>query len=870
MTVLHEILVWSKGLADWQQDAIRRLYANRTLSLEDLEDLFALAKAEAGIPDPDGRVATKLGDAEIGLPSSRTRTVVLSGIKDLKNVNAIMDGAHLPIAPAGITVVYGENGVGKSGYSRVFKRACRARDRREPILPNANVDPESCGPAEATFETTVDGKSIDLLWKDGFEPPEPLAEIAIFDSHCARAYIDNQGDFAYSPYGMDIIEGLVGACGKLKVRAAAEKTANAPSDSCYASLVNAGTKVARALLGIPATTSAEDIEILAVLSEGEVDRLALLDKVLAETDPKQRALALRQKASRFGALNQRISTAMHPVVDEKVEALRALISTSNSAKRAAEIAATDFRAVPGQLKETGGEEWKTLFEAARRFSALCHADHSFPELAEEDACPLCQNVLGAEGVGRLGRFDTFIKAAAEVSAREARDAATSAYLLIRDANLDLMFRDSLVEELAEVAQQTAEACTVLQAALNARRTAVLEASAGKLPWDSVPAISADPTGELAKAVELLLEQASSLDATADEERKAAMAKERAELDARRRLSEVKAGVLEAIARHEHCRKLQSVMDAMDARGISRKATDLSRTTASQELADALNAELKLLKVHNLNVVMKPESPGGKTQFKLTLQLPGAGAPAAILSEGEQRAIALGAFMAEIRLGKGSGGVLLDDPVSSLDHRRRWEVAERLARESLVRQVIIFTHDIYFLLILEQKAEEVGAQLSKSYIRRTGAGCGVFTEDLPFDVLGTKARLGRLKQMLLEIRVAAKAGDEDVQRERTARLYGQLRLAWERCVEEVLLNGVVQRFGEGVATRRLKGVVVTDDDYREIDAGMSKSSKFEHDAAAVVGRLPIPDPDEIEADVERLSQWREALDKRVKDIAKQRG
>jgi hypothetical protein len=82
-----------------------------------------------------------------------------------------------------------------------------------------------------------------------------------------------------------------------------------------------------------------------------------------------------------------------------------------------------------------------------------------------------------------------------------------------------------------------------------------------------------------------------------------------------------------------------------------------------------------------------------------------------------------------------------------------------------------------------------------------------------------------------------------------------------------LNGAVQRFGKGVSPLRLKGVTVTDEDYREIDAGMTKSSKFEHDAAATVGRLPIPDPDELCDDIERLAKWREKLSKRVEGIAK---
>ena len=45
MTILQEIYNWSKNLPLWQQDAIRRLYTDRTLSDADLEDLCAMAKA---------------------------------------------------------------------------------------------------------------------------------------------------------------------------------------------------------------------------------------------------------------------------------------------------------------------------------------------------------------------------------------------------------------------------------------------------------------------------------------------------------------------------------------------------------------------------------------------------------------------------------------------------------------------------------------------------------------------------------------------------------------------------------------------------------------------------------------------------------
>lgn len=124
--------------------------------------------------------------------------------------------------------------------------------------------------------------------------------------------------------------------------------------------------------------------------------------------------------------------------------------------------------------------------------------------------------------------------------------------------------------------------------------------------------------------------------------------------------------------------------------------------------------------------------------------------------------------------------------------------------------------------------------------------------------------GQLRQFIADAQKAKKDGDDDRLRMVTSYAYGRLRLAWERCVEEVLLpNGVVQRFGEGVSTQRLKAVLVTDDDYKQIEAGMTKSSKFEHDAASLVGRLPIPDPDELSQDIERLEAFRLAVEKRNK-------
>ena len=148
MSILQDILSWAQGLPAWQSDAIARLFAKQTLSQPDLDDLHALLKTEHGIPDPKGRVASKLNADQVPAASAAIAHVELLAMKNLRHVNAIAQDQRLTFGAKGLTIIYGDNGSGKSGYSRVLKRACRARDQGEPIHPNANLPAAQAGSAD--------------------------------------------------------------------------------------------------------------------------------------------------------------------------------------------------------------------------------------------------------------------------------------------------------------------------------------------------------------------------------------------------------------------------------------------------------------------------------------------------------------------------------------------------------------------------------------------------------------------------------------------------------------------------------------------------------------------------------------------------
>lgn len=868
MVILQEIFKWAKELPEWQQDAIAKLYTKPNLSEQDYEDIYALLKSEHGIVDTKGRTPTKLAHTQIAAPQVDNRLVQLSAIKNLRNVNALAEDQRLPINPTGLTVIYGENGSGKSGYSRVLKKACRARDQREPIHPNTHIEQKKAVIPQASFEIIVDGTPLEVEWKSSKVSPEQLSSIAIFDSHCARAYVDNQGDFAYVPYGLDILEGLVNVCTKLRAMVTKEQTTNKPNVELFATLRNTSTQVGKRLVTLSNKTNPQAIESLATLTKVDDARLLTLNNTLSEADPKQKAQILKNRATRFANLSIRIGTAFDQVNDNSVTNLKTLIEKTSLAKHAANLASQNFKETPGLLTGTGSDAWKALFDAARAFAVESHPDKKFPHLGPESTCPLCQKPLEIDGAARLQAFESFYQQAAEKAHETARSLAVTAYNDIKNSHLDLLIDTPLEQELEGVDPKLADDCTSFQKALWLRRSAILEGAKPENNLNTILKLPQAPRGALEAVSTQLNSEAEILEASVDEKTKTALVNEKAELDARFKLFELKETALDAISKFVLIEKLKSCFDAAATTAISRKSTVLSRTIATQEVAKALNNEMEKLNVHELKVVMKPGSPGGRTRFKLVLEVQGKTAAKDILSEGEQRAISIASFLTEVSLSRQRGGIVFDDPVSSLDHRRRWHVAKRLAEEAKTRQVIVLTHDIYFLCILQQQAVAAGIELAQQCIRKTPAGFGVQTDRLPFDTMTTSQRVRFLRNAQVATAKAHKEGDEDEEKKLTRDAYYHLRLAWERGVEEVLFQGTITRFNEGISTQRLKDVVVEDDDYAQINEGMTKSSKFAHDPA-LGAHLPTPNPNELLLDINKLETWRSSVENRKKTIRARR-
>jgi hypothetical protein len=226
----------------------------------------------------------------------------------------------------------------------------------------------------------------------------------------------------------------------------------------------------------------------------------------------------------------------------------------------------------------------------------------------------------------------------------------------------------------------------------------------------------------------------------------------------------------------------------------------------------------------------------------------------VLSEGEHRCIALAAFLAELSTANSRSTIVFEDPVSSLDHNYRETVAHRLVKEAASgRQVIVFTHDIPFLLMLDEQARQTGIAPNYQTINRAADKAGICALGTPAKAQSVPDLLDRIEKRLNSTSALFTAGKLDDWAEHVKWMAGRLRDAWESAAERVV-SYVVRRYSNKVHTGGLRKLtVLTDPDCDELKRGYEFCCQHCHTDAAAANR-PTPTPDIIRDEVKRLRNW----------------
>ncbi|MBX9791396.1 MAG: AAA family ATPase [Pirellulales bacterium] len=872
MNIFQEITDWASALPGWQSDAVRRFLTQDEFTRDDEDAILAMLKAS--------RALTELGtEPPVPKPVAKTSStsgaaapkVLIKEIHSLEHINALISKQSIRFAQDGITVIYGENGAGKSGYARVLKHACHARDKGGPIHPNiAKAGPR--GPARATIEIAIDGADHTENWTHGAQAADCLAHLAVFDSGCARVFLDGANEVVYIPYGLDVFQRLASLCGTLKQQLQREISQLPPPPAVLATFLPS-TVAGKLIAGLSDSTTEKQLQAITALSGKDSERLGQLEELTAAwktNQPKARAAELRRTKLRLEQLRTALLAVESGLSDTKLAAVRSARTAFVDAQAAAKLASTAaFQNEP--LTGVGGGPWRELFIAAKKYSEeIAYPGESFPVTGDDAACVLCQQPLMADGKDRLKRFQEFIEQQAAQNSAKRKAELDQLVTPLRAINASPLDADAtLLEDLKAASEPIAAATVSYQAtALNRKEAAIASCESGD--WTTVPACPASPAGDLQKVTAALEARAAEFDAADKPQEQEKLQHELAELRDRKRFFDNEAVIREHLSRLKRQAALNNCIADVGTTQITRVGSELMERAITGQLEGALQQELASFGVQCVPLRLKKSGDHGKTKHQLTISTLAQGGvdPSGILSEGEQRVVAIASFLAELHISESRCGIIFDDPVSSLDHRYRDKVAQRLVKEGSGRQVIIFTHDIVMLLAIKRSCAEQQVPLFVQTVRKAAHGPGECDPQLthPWHGMSVKERVGVIRQQVVKARPLHKTSDPgyaDIAKD----CYGKLRETWERVIEEVLLNDVVQRYRPSIETQRLSRVSIDGQDYVTIDQAMSKCSALMtgHDEAGAIASTS-PTPDEIDADIKLLDDFRAAVIKR-QDIAR---
>jgi hypothetical protein len=607
------------------------------------------------------------------------------------------------------------------------------------------------------------------------------------------------------------------------------------------------------------------LKALGSLSDAERNRHKRLVGDLAR-DPLKASSEQNLYADELKALAGQLSEAEALASAATLEKIQSLNCSARGQRQAATLAANQaFES--SALQGVGEVAWRALWEAARKYSEnVAYEGEPFPPSSPDKLCVLCQQTLSGPAQGRMGTFEAFVQSDVEKRAQEAERAYTDALREFDRKKIRLQgsARRKIAIADAALGKEVLQfmACARLRRVLCGRK---LDNGAG----DDAPDLPGSPADKVRTLEKAIREYAKELREAADLKGRARLEAERDELADRVALETLLDKARIEIARLKSLQLLAACLNDTGTTAITRLGNTIADEVITPKMRDRFQEEIVRLAADKVRVeIVRAGGKYGSPVYQVKL-LANKNAPVHdVLSEGEQTCAALAAFIAELAMAPHQSALVFDDPVSSLDHRWRNKVAQRLVEEAAVRQIIVFTHDLVFVNDLNDKAGQSKIPVQLVSLSRGPSGTGMVAMGLPWMASNVRDRVDKMEKDVRAAKVLYDKNDETAYKEEVHRIYSNLRSTWERAIEDVAFHGVISRHRDFVNTKYLrKATVLTGADVDAFDSGFQKCCDLTdaHDGSRGRNAAP-PGPDEMLKEVQAVRIWADAIRDRQKKIA----
>ena len=849
---------WFEKATRWQKDLFVQIWNGSMMEEEICNRAIKLIEQEhMNFNHRIVAVTTFPEDITFGTPAANR--VILTQISDIKGIGALAPRKALSFGD-GLTVVYGQNGCGKSSYVRILKALANLL-YGDAVLGNVYCKGQEEPEATATF--MINGTQKNVAWNKSSKKKYP---IQIYDTIEADRFVNKENEVVYEPRVLATITNMAAMYDRL---------------SDYFSQI--AEDMEKEMPKLPqklafSTTATEFIEISSQAeltkfikahpwTDAEKGELDIIEASLRESDPE---LAARTKEAQRDIIRthgyeilKMLGYVSDDVRADYLEKRERQIITKKTADLL--VASSTGRSL---IPEFGGDIWKTMWMRATEYIRVAEGRAGMP-VTESGRCALCQQKLDADAMERMRSFQAFSQSSAITESEVARLDFAAAVKALQDHvenKLDLVERKTALQS-SSIAPENQKYIISLYELILARCSWLL--SYNEDTDTEIPYIQSkeEITAAFSAMVEKISSEIKVLKSVADSREKLI-----------RRMQELMVtrwayGNLEI---KQRLILVKSVLTKCKTNTLTTLKKDLSKLLITDAYISRFQEEMhRLDRRKQIKVELVANAPRrGRSYHQIVLKdacAMGKHKNNEILSEGEFRVVSLAAFLSDLSSWNQNLPFVFDDPITSLDHLYEGNVAKRLIELSVERQVIVFTHRLAFAQLLENSASEFNAtsaldgdviRVQIKHIELRNSPLGHPSEPNYINNMKLeKAANKLLEQDVACIKKALKDGnfsDADV---KTHALCTAFRNMIEYGVEQNLLSGVVSRFSRNVSTMKIPCLnAITKEDIALFDKMMTKYSYYDH-SHSIETPLPPPDIADVEKDLIQMRDWAKNFSKR---------
>jgi len=773
---------WSESKGLWAQLLVNKITATQSsLSTEERKEVFNYYLENSGF-----KFSSPLPQIEISKPSfaSTSKEVVLKEIKEIKGVNKLADDQIMEFSP-NITVVYGNNGVGKTGYSRVLKAQGYSFDNNDEILSNVHQEQTS---QSAKINFTSNGSPYTLDWSGG-RPESDLNAISVFNSDCVNISLSNSRGLLVTPEGFYLFALVSEELSKLN-ELHRQQYNSYPTELPWRVNLREGTPQKQYIESLSADSSIESLETLGSFSDQQEIALTENESELKKVNKEALQLKLKSVSLIYSELTEVLnSIKLAESTISKENWLRiikyndALTALNNKTHLGIAGIAESYA-----LEEFNTDEFTNFLKSADAYIKIL-AKEDYPQ-NENDTCVYCQQDLRSQEAKSL--IESYSRILNDTTQRDILTVQRSKDELIESVRLindNIVLHQPLFGTEEDGSPLQPQELLVFNAKIKLYKEAIIgnllnNEAEFNLEYSSIITfIESFLNGQEAERNKIvkLLEDLSNT----EKKIKASID----QLKDRQLLSFNKEQIVQCINNLKAHKLLDDNKTKFSTQSLTLKMTQAREELVAQDFQEKFTIEMTKFRKQHLGVSLSFFSQSGGSKLRQGVANFNINK---VLSEGEQKAIALCEFLTELQLDTSTAPVVLDDPVNSLDHHIIMDVARRLTELAKERQVIIFTHNVIFYnSFFSLQKNHINRETDFKYYKiiSNESNTGILTDGAPINKL--RAYTGKINAIC-----DSGLGDRN-ENQVAAEGYDYLRTALELLVSNSIFKEIVGRYRSNI-------------------------------------------------------------------------